>query len=218
MRNIRFRKDDQKRIMREIGPMIPALLREAVDEGFHNFAVSRQRDIEAYPEYTECSRANMLYDRITAAARVLVDALADDRPDLYWRVTPNKRSTEILLDARFAFRFKRSKENRGNLTANVCTLRQQHEIKSDVMLPWGQLVLPFRNTQPEVPDRERIWLTVAFDLDDLEEAVTNVGIGVELRKSFLWKVPLVAPDAEIITSFPPSLADRIGEMRNRRSA
>ena len=69
-----------------------------------------------------------------------------------------------------------------------------------------------------VPDEERIWLTVGYDLDDAEESLESVTIGIELRKSFLWKIPLPVPDTDVIATLSPSLADKIAGMRAHRSA
>ena len=217
MTNSRIRKDDQAVVMREIGPLLPAMLREAVDEGFHNYVASRRKDPDAYPEYSDCTRANMLYDRVAASARQLINAMAADVPDLSWKISHNKRATDIFLDTRFAFRIKRTKLNRHGLTTSVSTNRQR-AIKSEVMLPVGQMVLPFPDNPTAVADEERIWLTVGFDLDDLEEFLERVSLGIELRKKFLWKIPLPVPDANVIATLSPVLADKIVDMRLRRSA
>ena len=217
MRNSNIRKDDQIAVIREIGPLVLALVREALDEGFHNYVVSRRRDPDAYTEYSDCIRANMIYDRMATAARQLIDVATTDVPDLSWKITHNKRATDILLDTQFAFRIKRTKRNRRGRTASVST-RRQRAIKSSVMLPPGQMVLAFHDAQRAVPDTERIWVTVCFDLDDLEESLEKVSLGIELRSKFLWKVPLPVPDADRIVILSPDLADKIVGMRVRRSA
>jgi len=217
MKYSNIRKDDQDAVIHEIGPVVPAMLREAVDEGFYNYDVSRRKDPDAYPEYTDCTRGNMLYDRIAASARQLVDAATADIPDLSWKITHNKRATDVLLDTRFAFRIKRTKLNRSGLSTSVST-RRQRAIKSNVMLPIGQMVMRFPDDQATVSDEERIWLTVGFDLDEPEESLKRVAIGIELRKKFLWKIPLPVPDAGVIASISPILADKIVDMRGRRSA
>lgn len=213
----RIRKDDQQTVLREIGPLVPAMLREAVDEGFHNYVVSRRKDPDAYPEYTDCAKANMLYDRIAASGRQLIDDMTPGIPDLSWKITQNRRATDFLLDARFAFRIKRTKLNRRGRTTSVAT-RRQRTIMSSVLLPVGQMVLPFPANQAAVPDEERIWLTVGFDLDELEESLERVSLGIELRENFLWKIPLPSPDVEVIATLSPLLADKIVDMRGRRSA
>ena len=217
MRCSNIRKDDQVAVMHSVGPLAPAMLREAVDEGFYNYVVSRRKDPDAYPEYTDCTRGNMLYDRIAASARHLTDAMTDNIPDLSWKITHNKRATDVLLGARFAFRIKRTKLNRRGCTTSVST-RRQRAIKSAIILPVGQMVLPFPDNPIIVPDKERVWLTIGFDLDDLEESLERVSVGVELRNRFLWKIPLPAPDVAAIATLSPLLADKIVDMRMRRSA
>ncbi len=174
----------------------------------HVFVVSRRKDQNVYTEYSDCTRANMLSDRITASARQLIDTVTADIPDLSWKITLNRRATDILLDTRFAFRIKRTKRNRRGRTTSVSTKRQRM-IKSDVMLPVGQMVLPLPNTPIAVPDEERIWLTVGFDLDELEESLERVSLGIELCDKFLWKIPLPVPEAEVIATLSTHLADKI---------
>ncbi|MCB9853300.1 MAG: hypothetical protein H6819_09415 [Phycisphaerales bacterium] len=216
MRRYNIRKDDQEAVMREIGPILP-ILREAVDEGFYCFCRSRDADPAGFVDYTEATRANMLCDRISTSLRELVDLMRDNYPDLDWRITPNKRATEVFLDTRLAFRIKRAKSNRGGCTTNVKTSRQR-AIKSNVMLPYGQMVMPFPANQIEVADTERIWITTAFDLDEFEEAIDRVSVGVEMMHRFLWKRPLPVFELGVIADLSHLLADKIDDMRQRRSA
>ncbi|QOV88547.1 hypothetical protein [Humisphaera borealis] len=212
---IPFHKDQQAEIMAALGSVVPVLLREAVDEGFHAYKVSRALDPVGHAEYGACSRANMLYDRIASTGRELVRLAADEMPELTSSIHPNKRSTEILLDPYFAFRIKRTKENRKGLTTSVSTKRQ-NRIKAE-FIPAAQMSIDFPG-YASPPSEDRLWLTVGFDLDELEEHLTKVAIGVETKKRFLWKQSLLEAEAEIIASFPTILADRINEMRTRRSA
>ena len=71
------------------------------------------------------------------------------------------------------------------------------------------MVLPLPNTPIAVPDEERIWLTVGFDLDELEESLERVSLGIELCDKFLWKIPLPVPEAEVIATLSTHLADKI---------
>jgi len=213
---INIRKDDSEAVLNELGLMLPSMLRESVDDGFYNFTVSRRKDPDAYTDYTECTRGNMLYDRIASAARILVSAYSVENPDLSWRISSNKRATDILLDTRFAFRLKRTKKNRRGCTTSVSTHRQR-TIKSSVMQPIRQMVLPFPADQIVVADAERIWITVGFDLDDAEESIAKVDLGIEVKKHFLWTTPLHVPDVKVIANISPALADKITELRIRRT-
>ena len=212
-----IRKDDQVSVLNAVNKVVLVLLREGVDDGFHAFTASRKIDAKIFPQYSDCTRMNMLYDRIAASTRQLVDAAAPDIPDIWWKITENKRATDVLLGERFAFRIKRTKRNRGGCTTSVAT-RRQRAIKSAVTPVPSQMVLPFSVMLNTVPDEERIWLTVGYDLDDAEESLESVTIGIELRKSFLWKIPLPVPDTDVIATLSPSLADKIAGMRAHRSA
>lgn len=200
--------------MNAIGPVLPVLLREAVDSGFHNYRKSRALDPNAQPDYGECSKANMLYDRIGAVLRDIVDASGSC--NLRWQFSGNRRATEVMHDPHFAFRIKRAKANRGGRTSSYNTLRQRTIKSRSPQLVVGQQVLPFPDWT--VPDEYRLWLTVSFDLDQLEESLAYVKIGVELRKQFLWKIPLPEPEPDVVASLPSQIADRVKELRQLRSA
>ncbi len=217
MNNNNFDRSDGEAVMREIGHLMPSILCESILDGFHKFRQSRSEDSDAYPEYSDCTRANMLYDRIAASARRLIDLITPENPDLHWKITKNKRATDMLLDTRFAFRVKRSKRNRRNLTTGVRTGRQR-AIKPNTMVAIGQMMFRFPSNQIEVDDRERTWITVAFDLDDVEESIERIVIGIELQRKFLWQTPLVAADANVLASLPGPVAQEISQMRARRSA
>src|SRR5687767_6538246 len=111
-----FGKHDEVAVSGAIGPVVPALLREGVSEGFHRFKKSRDLDPEGFADYSLCSKANMLYDRIALASRELVDLARPEIPALGWKLGRNKRATDIMLDPYFVFRIKRVKRNRGNLS------------------------------------------------------------------------------------------------------
>ena len=215
--NNNFRRDDENEVMHEVGDLMPSILTEAVYDGFHKFRVSRNKDQDAFPEYTESTRGGMLYDRIAASARTLIDLVQPENPDLQWRITPNKRATDMLLDTRFAFRVKRAKRNRRDRTTGVRTKRNKI-IKPDTMVCIGQLILPFPSNQVVVDDADRTWITVSFDLDDVEENIEYVRIGIELNKRFLWQKPLYETTEGVLASLPPQVADMIREMRGRRLA
>ena len=218
MNNYDFRPDDQEAVLKEIGPLMPSIIVEAILDGFYKHSVSRAKDPEAYPEYSDCTRGNQLYDRMAASARALIDSISPQNPDLQWKITPNKRATDMLLDTRFAFRVKRSKRNRNNLTTGVRTTRNKRIKPTHAMLTIGQMVMPFPSSQVVIPDEERIWITVPFDLDDAEEAITKIAIGIELKRRFLWKVPLEPPALEVLATLPKPVFAMISEMRQRRSA
>lgn len=218
MNNYDFRGDDPEAVLREVGPLMPSVLTEAILDGFYKYTISRAKDPDAYPEYSDCTRGNQLYDRIAASARAMIDSLSPGNPDLQWKITPNKRATDILLDTRFAFRVKRSKRSRSNLTTGVRTARNKRIKPSHIMLTIGQMVMPFPSNQIVIPDEDRIWITLPFDLDDAEEAISKIAIGVELEKRFLWKRPLEAPADEVLATLPKPVTEMILEMRQRRSA
>ncbi|HZL34274.1 MAG TPA: hypothetical protein VFC78_03125 [Tepidisphaeraceae bacterium] len=208
-----FSKHDETAIMQALGPIIPSVLREAVEEGWHRFKKSRSLDPNGFAEYGLTSRANMLYDRIAAAARDLVGVAAVDIPGLSCGINKNKKSTEVTFEPYFAFRMKRTKRNRKGLTTSVNTWRQCR-IKSEYWTIRQPMLFP----QIPISMEDRLWMTIGFDLDDLEEQIDKVEIGVEARRKFIWKQPLIQADAEVIASFPAIVADRIAEMRVRRSA
>jgi len=84
-----------------------------------------------------------------------------------------------------------------------------------------QLVIPFPETDGipwGLEATKRLWLTVSFDLDSVEERMTHVFIGREYRKHFLWKEPLPSAEANVLASLPIGLADRISELRSSRVA
>ena len=201
--------------MAAAGTMIPALLRESIDEGFHGYKRSRALDPVGFAEYGPCARANMLYDRIATSCRELMGLVMPENPDLSWKIGDNKRSTEVKLEPYLMFRIKRVKKNRGGRSTSVGTNRQWR-IMSDVVLSPAQMIIDFPNFYGL--EEDRIWLTAAYDLDDLEESLARVSIGVETRKKFLWKLPLHQPEAEVIAGFPTLIAGRILEMRALRSA
>lgn len=211
-----IRPDDGNAVMAAVGNLMPSILVEAIYDGMYKYCRSRDLDPEAYMEYTDCTRSNQLYDRIARSARDLLDAL--NNSELYYRTTDNKRATDFYLDTRFAFRVKRSKRNRNNQTTNVRTQRQRWIRPSSAMVSIGQLVLPYPSNQIVVSDQERLWLTIAFDLDDAEVAVEKIFIGWELKNRFAWKDRLEAPTEEALVSLPKPVADAIGEKRRGRSA
>ena len=201
--------------MRALGPL-PIILRESIDHGFFNYAKSRKIDAAGHADYSECSRANVLYDRITAAARELVDA-AGIR-GLRWEISDNKRATEIKLDPHIAIRIKRIKPNRGDLTASVNTRRQRFIKSFSRMVPIGQMALPFKGAIRLMGYAHPLWITAAFDLDEVEESVSRIYIGIERRTKFIWKIPVAEPAPAVIATLHSPLADRIMDMRKRRSA
>lgn len=217
MNDYNYRIDDQGEVLRAVGPLMPSIIGEAILDGFYKYSVSRAKDPDAYPQYSDCTRANQLYDRIAASARELVDSASPQNPDLHWKITPNKRATDFLLDTRFAFRVKRSKRNRGNLTTGVRTARNRRIKPPQAMLTIGQMVMPFPSNYVVVADEERTWITVAFDLDDAEETISKIAIGIELKRKFLWKVPLESPPLEVLAKFPQPISDLIQEMRRKRA-
>jgi hypothetical protein len=213
---IPFHPGDEQAVMAALGPIVPAILREGVAEGFHRFKASRALDPIGFADYSLCAKSNMLYDRIARATRELVDLAQAEIPDLQWTMGRNKRATDFTFDPYFAFRIKRIKANRKGLTTSVDTWRQL-SIKSGVVLPVSQNMLDFGQTW-SFPIENRVWITIPYDLDDLEEKVEQAGIGVETRTKFIWKRPLPEAEADIIASFPAAVADRVYDMRTKRSA
>jgi hypothetical protein len=213
------RDDDQMGTMDYLGPALPALLREAADTGLYRYKVSRSLDPEGYADASDCSRANLLYDRIAKPTRELIDlaALGDHR--LRWQFSDNKRATEVMCDPFHALRIKRVKRNRGGLTTGVETDRLR-SIKSRhrPLLSLGQMVIPFVGWPGPSRVEHRVWITLAFDLDDVEEAFSSVFLGVETRTRFLWRMPLPEAPPDVIASLSAPLADRIMELKAKRSA
>lgn len=214
--NTKLRDDDGRAILDAIGFPIPILLREAVDHGFQKYAHSRGLDPNGHAEYSDCSRANMLYDRIAAVARELVGAFGDER--LTWKISSNKRATEIYLAPDFAFRIKRIKRNRHDLTTGVATSRQQKIKSTPRLIPVGQMLLPLPGAVQQMVYEHPLWVTVAFDLDEFEESVSRIYLGVERQKRFLWRERLPEAPADVIATLSPPLASKIMDLRSRRVA
>lgn len=211
-----LRDDDQESILAAAGPVLPVLLREAIDHGFFLYGRSRALDPDAHADYSLAARANILYDRIAAVVRGLVDV--SGLPDLSWVIGRNGRATEVRLHPYLNIRVKREKSNRGGRTASVGTHRQLSIKAPKTILTAGQMVLPFCGEQCCASPGERIWLTATFDLDDFEETISCASIGVEHARRFLWKQPLVAPAPDVIATLNAPLAERIGVQRHLRSA
>jgi hypothetical protein len=211
-----FEKENIEAVMEAVGPIVPMLLREAIEEGFYRYKTSRSLDPLGFPDYGPISKANMLYDRIAAASRELIDTLSADLPAIQYTIHSNTKSTEILFDPYFAFRVKRTKSNRHGMPTSYPTWRQRR-INSPT---WEirQLRIPFPGGAPIIETEDRLWLTAGFDLDDVEERIEKTVIGVTTRRHWLWRYPLDLADAEIVASFPSLLADRMNEMRAARSA
>jgi hypothetical protein len=213
------RDDDQVGTMDYIGPALPAILREAADTGLYRYCRSRMLDPDSHALYSDCSKANVLYDHITFVARELVDLVAAADRRVRWQFSDNKRATEIICEPGHAFRIKRVKANRGGLSTGVRTDRLL-DIKSrhrPVLLP-GQLVLSFGSDPVPTRMEDRTWLTLGFDLDDVEESFSGVFLGVEMPTRFLWRIPLPEAEPEILARLSAPLADRIVELREARSA
>jgi len=192
------------------------LIREAVDEGIHRNRLSKRLDPDAWVDYNEGTRPAMRYDRIVRVARELVDLAVESDPRLSWQLSSNRRSTEILLDPFVAVRVKLGKANRGGRTANYPTERQLFIRDPRNWACVGQTVLPFRTDQPQIETTNRIWLTARYDLDELEENVTEVEIGVEHQTGWVWRVPLPEAELDVIARVSPQVADLISDLRNRR--
>ena len=210
------REDDPQAVMKTVGPVLPAILEESVQTGFYNFSRSRANDPMGFAELTDCSKANILYDRMAAVARDLIDTLGDD--NTAWRMSENRRSTEIYSGPFFAFRIKRSKANRQGRSTGVRTVRQRSIKPSHGGYFPSQMVLEYNEVPAIVPDQDRFWLTVAYDLDDVEENIARVRIGRELLERWDWGVPLVQSELDVIASISSPLADRISDLRERRLA
>lgn len=212
------RDDDPTEVMAHLGPALPLIAYEAVQTGFFRYAKSREIDPEGFADYTDSCRAGMLNDRISRVTQELIDVASASDPRLGWQLSDNRRATEILCDPYIAIRIKRSKRNRGHLTTSYFTKRQQRIKSRRTGAMFRQMVLNFGPDWFVGPSANRLWLTVPFDLDDVEESVSRVSIGVELRKSFLWKEPLLEGEPEILARLTAPLADRLVELREIRSA
>ena len=211
-----IRTDDPEAMMGAVGELVPPILRESIDHGFFLHSASRRRDPEGFADYTDSSRSNMLYDRIAATARGLIIAAGVD--GLSWQISANKRATEILLDPFLAFRIKRAKRNRRGMTAAYPTPRQGRIDSPPPYLGYGQAVINFNGWAQGLDDEDRAWTTVAFDLDDTEESVTRIDIGIKLRRCWLWKLALPAADTDAVARIAPAAAEHIQELRKLRSA
>lgn len=211
-----IRTDDPQAMMEAVGDLVPALARESIDHGFYTHTVSRRLDPVGFARYTDTTRANMLYDHIADAARGLIMSAGSD--GLSWQISGNKRATEIMLDPFFAFRIKRAKRKRGGMTATYPTPRQGRIDSPPPYLGHGQAVIDFKGWGQGLDDEDRVWTTIAFDLDDTEEAVARVAIGIKLCRRWLWKVALPPADADVVARVAPSAAEYIHELRRLRSA
>ena len=215
---IPFRHDDQEAVMAELGDLVPIILQEAMDSGFHNYRASRALDPLAHADYTAGCAAGMLVDRISAVSRDLVSHADDGTGQVAWRISQNKRATEIVAGKYLAVRIKRTKKRRRGRSASYPTQRQIN-MKSPEMLPQGQMIFDGLPPTIQLDDgKDRLWLTAAYDLDDVEEKLTLRCIGVETRSEFLWRWPLPEQPTDVIASISPILADRVTELRQARSA
>lgn len=210
------RYDEPEDVLAHLGPVPLLIQRESVDSGLFRYKQSRKRDTDGHAIYTPCTTANMLYDHIANVGRELTDLAAED--GMSWAISQNRRATEIYYGDHIAFRTKRAKANRGGLTTSVSTSRQLAMKSKPTMDMPGQAVMAFPGWCQPMPPEGRTWLTVAFDLDDVEENVTSVKIGFETTTAFLWKVPIPEGEPDIIASLSAPLADRMNELRALRSA
>ena len=202
--------------MSHVGNLLPILLREAIDDGFHRHAQSRRLDPDGFVDYGKGCRGGMLYSRIASSARYLIESAKSTIPHLRYEITSNEVSTEIMLGPFLIFRLKRIKKNRKNLTTGVLTARQAI-IRSPICQSVGQMPLPFPDNVDYLPMVNRVWVTAAWDLDELEEGISRAVIGVETRKRWMWLQPLSAVEPEVIARLPAPVADRIHEVRQRRA-
>lgn len=161
----------------------------------------------------------MVYDHVANVLRELVTAAGMD--NLSFRLTANLRSTEVQFDPFVMVRVKRTKSNRGGRSTSYPTGRQGRikgaERRGTRDVP-GQVFFIAGGRPIVVAEDQKLWLTVGFDLDEVEEAVSEVTIGVELEKGWVWKAALPEADLGIIGSTSSQLADRIRELREIRSA
>lgn len=215
-----IRTDDAAAVLEHLGVVPQVIAAESVDEGFHRYRKSRDLDPVGHADHSDCTKANILYDRCTAVTRELV-GLADRDAGLRCKQSPNKRQTVMLVGDCYALRIKRTKENRGGLSTGVSTRAMRRIKRPPRIISPGNGLLPFPGALVQVEDDSvisRLWLTIAYDLDEAEESVASATIGVELPDSFLWRVPLPMVDAGVVARLPIVLAQRVREYRKRRSA
>lgn len=212
----RPRDDDSKAVMDFMGPSLPIMFREGIEHGFYNYAKSRKLDPIGHTEYTDCTKGNMLYDRIVAVLRELVEAAG--KKALHWKIGDNKRATEIMLEPHLAYRIKRIKQNRGDKTTGVSTGRQRKVVKAKSQLvPFGQMVFPIEGFDRKMVYPHPLWITAAFDLDEVEESVSRIFLGVERKHGFIWKLRVPEATPDVIAKLHGSLADKIMELRQLRA-
>jgi hypothetical protein len=210
------RRDDPIAVMAAVPSVLPSILRESLDTGFFRYVQGRALNPAAYARYSLCTKNNIIYDEVSDVLRELVDLASPACPGLHWRPTPNKRATEVFVDPFLALRVKRVKSNRGGLSTGVKTKRNRSILRGP-RSSVGQITLPFHEVV-SLADLERIWLTVTWDMDAIEESMQSQAVGVESVKQFLWREPLVEGDADVIASISPALADRMSELQEARSA
>ena len=211
------RPDDPISVLAVIPAPVQAIMREAALQGFDRFRRSRALDPASSVEYHDTTKSNMIYDRICAVTQELIE-LADDQA-LSWKYGPIRRATEVFCGPYIALRHKRVKQNRGGRSANVRTKRQcqiRGQFHPDSV---GQTVLPFGEVQaPQIEDLDRIWLTVAYETDDVEESIESVSLRRETEKQVLWRVELDEMPIDSIARTHLDLGKRIEQFRLGRSS
>jgi hypothetical protein len=212
-----IRTDDAGAVLGDLGSLAQVIAAESIDEGFHRYRKSRDIDPVGHADNSDCTKANILYDRATAVVRELVGLAGS--PEIRWKQSTNKRQIAILVRDCYAIRIKRTKENRGGLSTGVLTKAVKRIKRPPTMIYPGHGLLDFPGVMVQDDSvASRLWLTATYDLDDAEESVAEATIGVELSDSFLWRVPLPLVDAGVLASLPILMAERVRENRKRRLA
>ncbi|MBC7834520.1 MAG: hypothetical protein H7Y88_05390 [Phycisphaerales bacterium] len=212
-----LRTDDAAAVLGDLGPLAQVIAAESIDEGFHRYRKSRDRDPIGHADHSDCTKANILYDRAVAVARELVGLAG--RSEIRCKLSSNKRQTIILVRDCYAIRIKRTKENRGGLSTGVVTGSVRRMKRPPPVIYPGNGLLDFPGVVVQEDSvKSRLWLTATYDLDEAEESVANATIGVELPDAFLWRVPLPVVDAGVLANLPMLIADRVREYRKRRLA
>lgn len=232
-----FNPFDSDSVLQEVGPIVPIILREAMDSGFDAYRRSRDLDPAGHVDYRATTRANMLVDRIYPFLEDLVRTADPSGSLLRTRTTDNGRATELYSGRDLCAKIKRIRDRvrtpaedleveeaigfevfETGLPQNVKTARVLKQLD-----PYGfaerQLLLPY--VPPvQVPDdgRERLCLIASFDLDLLEVRLERPRLGLYDSKRAIWTHALPDLPLETITSISPQLADRVDALRRLRTA
>ncbi|MCA9307438.1 MAG: hypothetical protein KDA16_12960 [Phycisphaerales bacterium] len=214
--NILPRYDSADSVLDWLGPETLILAREAADEGLHQFKIAREADPHKFSRFPEGRRKGMLNDLIGTELRRLVGIQAQFDSRLRCQINGNGVGTEMIVDPCVVIRPKVLGPKRA-VSANYPTVRQSEIVRAYRITP-SQYSLDFNGWIAPLAEIDRLWLTVACRLDELEEEFMSVLLGWELRSRYVWKEAVPIADKSVIARLSRPLADQIMESREQRSA